>query len=247
MQAIISEIFLHVLEIADTVDCMNPILFVDFYKFGHKFQYPADTTQVWSNWTPRSTRVTGKHRVVNFGLTYLCKEYLIRQFNENFFSRPEAEILAEYADVARICLGDQTPNTDHIRALHRLGYLPICIYSLPEGFSVRLNVPPIIITNTLPEFFWLPNYFETLFSMVMWKMSTSATTAQRFRKIFVKWALESGEEDLSFVDWQGHDFSMRGMSGLEDAIMSAWATCFHSPARIAFRRSWRRGSTMARI
>ncbi len=221
---------------------MNPIFFVDFYKFGHKFQYPAGTTQVWSNWTPRSTRVIGKHRAVNFGLTYLCKEYLIRQFNENFFGRPEAEVIAEYGDVARTCLFDPAPNTDHIRALHRLGYLPICIYSLPEGFSVRLNVPPIIITNTLPEFFWLPNYFETLFSMVMWMMSTSATTAQRFRKVFVKWALESGAKDLSFVDWMGHDFSMRGMGGLESAMLSGMGhlTCFSGtdsvPAILAARK-----------
>lgn len=199
---------------------MNPILYIDFYKVGHINQYPPDTTRVWSNWTPRNTRVEGKHRVVNAGLTYLCKEYLIRQVQENFFNRPLAEVIGEYRDVIKTCLFVAEPRTDHIEALHRLGYLPICIYSLPEGFSVRLNVPPIIITNTLPEFFWLPNYFETLLSMTVWKISTSATTAQRFRKIFVKWAKASGETDLSFVDWMGHDFSMRGMSGLEDAIMS---------------------------
>ena len=33
---------------------------------------------------------------------------------------------------------------------------------------------------------------------------------------------------MSFVDWQGQHFSMRGMSGLEDAIMSGLGhlTCF---------------------
>ncbi len=199
---------------------MNPIFLIDFYKAGHISQYPKGVTQIWSNWTPRTTRVEGKHRVVNAGLTYLCKKYLMREFKENFFSRPLAEVLGEYRDVMRSCLFIEDPRTDHIEWLHNLGYLPICIYSLPEGFSVRLNVPPIIITNTLPEGYWLPNYFETLLSMILWKISTSATTAQRFRKIFVKWANTAGEKDLAFVDWQGHDFSMRGMSGLEDAVLS---------------------------
>jgi nicotinamide phosphoribosyltransferase len=48
---------------------MNPIFLIDFYKAGHIFQYPKGVSQVWSNWTPRSTRIVGKHRVVNAGLT----------------------------------------------------------------------------------------------------------------------------------------------------------------------------------
>lgn len=199
---------------------MNPIFFIDFYKAGHIDQYPPDTTQVWSNWTPRSTRVEGKHRVVNAGLTYFCKEYLLRRFTEDFFSVPVRDVIAQHRDVMKTCLGIKDPRTDHIEKLHGLGYLPLCIYSLPEGFSVRLNVPPIIITNTHPDFFWLPNYFETLMSAVLWKISTSATTAQRFRKVCMKWAKAAGEKDFGFVDWQCHDFSMRGMSGIEDAILS---------------------------
>ena len=199
---------------------MNPIFAIDFYKAGHISQYPEGVTQIWSNWTPRTTRVPGQGRVVNFGLTYLVKEYLIEQFNEGFFKRPIAEVLHDYRAVMRECLGQTSPRTDHIEWLHELGYLPICIYSLPEGFSVPLNVPPIIITNTHPRGFWLPNYLETLLSMTLWKASTSATTAQRFRKVMLKWAGAAGETDTGFVDWMGHDFSMRGMSGMEDAVLS---------------------------
>lgn len=199
---------------------MNPILFADFYKFGHRAQYPIGITQVWSNWTPRTSRVPGSEKVVNFGLTYLIKQYLHEEFKWNFFSQPLQLVLSEYRDVLRTCLGVNEPKTDHIEALHRLGYLPIKIYSLPEGESVPLNVPPIIITNTHPDFFWLPNYFETLLSAVLWKPSTSATTARRFRAVFMKHARAAGETDFGFVDWQGHDFSMRGMSGIEDAILS---------------------------
>ncbi len=40
------------------------------------------------------------------------------------------------------------------------------------------------------------------------------------RDIMVKWALASGEKDLGFINWQGHDFSMRGMFGIEAGIIS---------------------------
>ena len=140
--------------------------------------------------------------------------------NEDFFGLSEAHVVSEYCELMGHYLGETNPKYDHIVALHRLGYLPIEIYSIPEGFSTNLGVPSVVITNTLPEFYWLPNYFETLMSMCLWKPSTSATTAQRLRKICEKWAKASGEADMSFVDWQCHDFSERGMSGMEDAILS---------------------------
>lgn len=199
---------------------INPMLLADFYKIGHVAQYPPNVTQVWSNWTPRTSRVEGQTSVVHFGLQYFIKDYLMRRLNQGFFSRPLAEVLDSYRAVVRECLGVAEPKTDHIEWLHRLGYLPITIYSIPEGFSTRLNVPSMVITNTLPEAFWLPNYFETMLSMVLWKGSTSATTAQRFRAICKKWAVAAGETDFRFIDWQCHDFSMRGMSGLEDAVLS---------------------------
>src|SRR6185503_3719116 len=77
-----------------------------------------------------------------------------------------------------------------------------------------------------PEAFWLPNYLETLLSAGLWRIATSATTAQRYRRIFEQYAKEAGEEDLGFVDWQGHDFSCRGMGGIEDAIQSGLGHLF---------------------
>ncbi len=61
-------------------------LLLDGYKIGHVFQYPADTTLVYSNLTPRSSR-TGITGVVAFGFQYFVEEYLIRQFKETFFSQ----------------------------------------------------------------------------------------------------------------------------------------------------------------
>lgn len=198
---------------------MNPIFYIDFYKVGHINQYPTGITQVFSNFTPRYSMVEGQNKVVVFGLQYFLNKTK-EEFDTNFFSKPLDTVLSEYKNVIESTLGRKNPRTDHIEWLHRLGYLPLKFYAIPEGNSVNLGVPFYVITNTLPEAFWLPNYIETLLSNALWMAPTSATTAQRYRKLFVKYALEAGETDLSFVDWQGHDFSYRGMSGLESAILS---------------------------
>lgn len=207
---------------------VQPIYLIDFYKVGHIDQYPKGITQIWSNWTPRSSRIKTQHTVVHFGLQYFIKKVLLEAFTNEFFNLDRTTVLEHYKQVMRATLALDDPRVDHIAELHELGYIPIDIYSVPEGNSTPLNCPSMVLTNTHPDFFWLPNYFETMLSAYLWKPSTSATTAQRFRALFEKYAKESGETDLSFIDWQGHDFSMRGMSGIEDAILSGLGhlTCF---------------------
>jgi nicotinamide phosphoribosyltransferase len=202
---------------------MNPLFLIDFYKVGHVSQYPSDTTQVWSNWTPRSTRIPNQKNVVFFGLQYFIKEILCTEWDRYFFHRPLSSVLSEYRELISSTLGVADPKVDHIAALHKLGYLPLDIWAVPEGDSVPLRCPMLVITNTTPDTYWLPNYIETILSNVLWKPCTSATTAQSYRKLFLKYAEESGETDFSFIDWMGHDFSYRGMSGREDAILSGMA------------------------
>jgi len=75
------------------MEIQTPLL-LDGYKLGHVFQYPKDTTMVYSNLTPRSSR-TGLQGVVAFGFQYFIQEYLINQFNRTFFWRPKDDVLAE--------------------------------------------------------------------------------------------------------------------------------------------------------
>lgn len=196
----------------------DPLYLIDFYKVGHVSQYPDDTTQVWANWTPRYTH-TKENSVVLFGMQYFIKE-ILNDWQRAFFSRPIEDILKEYRELVLATLGATNPRVDHIEKLHAHSYLPITIYSLPEGSSVPLRVPMFVITNNTPDTYWLPNYLETILSNILWKPCTSATTASAYRRLFVKYAKEYGHTDMSFVDWQGHDFSFRGMSGREDAILS---------------------------
>ncbi len=198
---------------------MNPLLLTDGYKLGHREQYPQGTTLVYSNWTPRKSRVEDVDNVVFFGLQYFLKEYLIKRFNQDFFNQPKQEVVSEYKKYVDNYLGVDY-DISHIEALHDLGYLPIEIKALPEGTEVPIRVPMFTLVNTKSEFFWLTNYLETLLSNIIWQPCTSATIAKQYRKILTQYASETDQDNLEFVTWQAHDFSMRGMSGTESSILS---------------------------
>jgi len=198
---------------------INPLLLTDFYKVGHVFQYPPHTTLVYSNLTPRKSRMSGCDEMVFFGLQYFMKHYLQDYFNREFFSKPKKEVVDSYARCIRTSLGSDLPTYAHIEDLHDLGYLPISIKALPEGATVPMRVPVLTIKNTSPEFYWVTNFLETLMSAVLWQPCTSATIARQYRKLFDHYAEETGTP-AEFVQWQGHDFSFRGMSSLESAILS---------------------------
>jgi nicotinamide phosphoribosyltransferase len=199
---------------------MNPLLLTDGYKVDHRRQYPDKTTLVYSNWTPRKSRIEGLDEVVFFGLQYFIKKYIIHDFEEYFFKQPKEEVIKKYSRRINNYLGENQVGTKHIEDLHDLGYIPMVFKALPEGVSVPLRVPMFTMYNTIPEFFWLTNYFETLLSAVIWLPCNSATIAKEYRKVLDKYAGETSSVP-EFVDWQAHDFSMRGMGGIEAAITSA--------------------------
>lgn len=204
---------------------INPLFVADFYKCVNRNFYPSNTTLVYSNYTARSDKHVNickdmwTGQVVFFGLQYYIKKFLIDQFHNGFFNRPEGEAVGEYARRMDTCLGPGAVTTDHIRALHRLGYLPISIQALPEGTLCPIGVPMLTIYNTKPEYFWLTNYLETSLSSYLWPMITAATTAYHYKKFLVEAANRTGG-NLEFVNWQGHDFSARGMMGGEAPMMT---------------------------
>lgn len=191
---------------------LNTLLCVDSYKLHHPDQYPEGTHKICSNWTPRGSRIPGIDRVVFFGLQYFLQEYMS---GKGFFDRPKDEVIAEYT----AAINGFGTNADRVATLHDLGYFPLEFRALPEGTLCPLRVPMFTVENTDSRFFWLTNYIETIMSATLWLPSTSATLAWRFRKLLDERCKETGG-DPSFTQWQGHDFSMRGMGGLEAAMMS---------------------------
>jgi nicotinamide phosphoribosyltransferase len=199
---------------------MNPLFLTDGYKTGHHQQYPKGTTLVYSNFTPRSNKYAPKgcDKVVSFGQQLIMKQ-LHNTFENEFFSRPKDEVCGEMKRELSMYL-----NTDydvsHFEALHDLGYLPISVKIIEEGELVPIKVPILTICNTHPDFYWITNYLETIISNLLWKPVTSATIAHEYRKVLTKWMEKTDKERAWFIDWQGHDFSMRGMDSV-DAVISS--------------------------
>lgn len=203
---------------------INPLTAIDFYKADHRRQYPEGTTLVYSNFTPRSNKLSNlpndNDKIVFFGLQYFIKEFLQNTWNKGFFDKPKDQVLSAYKRRLDTALGPDAVPVEHIAALHDLGYLPLEIRAIPEGSLVSMKVPCLTIHNTKPEHYWLVNYIESVMSSYLWKPCVSATTARWYRKTIDSYAEQTGS-DKSFSQFQGHDFSFRGMSGPQDAALSA--------------------------
>jgi nicotinic acid phosphoribosyltransferase len=190
---------------------------IDAYKLDHRRQYPEGTTYVLSNFTPRTSRIEGVDKVVFFGLQAFLDDF--HEGFKEFFARDVDEVCAEYEQNTTEILGPNEVGSDHIRALHNLGYVPLNIKALPEGVSVDLKVPMFTVEPTHDIGFWLVNYFESAVSAAVWLPCTSATQAKRYRETLEEWADFTGV-DKAVVDFQLHDFSFRGLSSIQSAASS---------------------------
>lgn len=207
---------------------INPATLLDGYKIDHRRQYCPGTELVFSNLTPRkSYREVAPPLVTFFGLQYFVKEYLIKQWNERFFSQPKDQVLARFTRRINNYLGPNQVGNQHIADLHDLGYLPIIIMALKEGSQIPYKVAPMVAWSTKDEFFWLTNYLETIWSTTVWPLATAATTAKQFRDTLDRYAMET-VGDTGFCKFAGHNFSYRGCMGHEAAVMidAGWLTSF---------------------
>lgn len=216
---------------------INPLLLCDSYKLGHADQYPEGTEYIYSNFTARSFKHAGHHFILNnvdeskivvFGLQAVLKD-MNRIWNDGFFKREKSEVIEEFINFISNngFVSDENALKRmefRISQLHDYGKLPVKINALKEGSLVGVKIPVLTIINTEKEFYWITNYLETWLSANLWKVMTSATISYQYRKIIAKYAkitgIDKDDDWSSFIDWQGHDFSMRGMSGVHDARLT---------------------------
>ena len=204
----------------------NPLMDIDFYKSGHHRQYPAGTEFVYSNFTARSAHLANipenaRDGVIFFGLSHYIQSVLIDRWNAGFFQRDRDEVCNEYKRRLDHALGGDN-DVSHIYRLHEHGVMPLRIKALQEGCLVPVGVPMLTIENTHSDFFWLTNFLETSLSACLWKPIVTATTARYFRRL-CEHAGRTSCDTIEHVDFQCHDFSMRGMSGIADAALSGAA------------------------
>lgn len=201
-------------------------LATDGYKLGHGPMHRKGTAKIGSNLTPRSDKIHRRNCTAFYDgkLVWVGGQAAVQELHENwvrtFFTKPKDQVLQEYSEFLIGYLGRDLPTTQQMEALHDLGYLPLEFRSLPEGSLVPMGIPVMTITNTLDDFFWLVNYHETPLSTSTWKTATNATIAREYRLICEHYTKLTGCYDAFSVSVMCHDFSMRGMSGIEDAARS---------------------------
>ena len=200
----------------------------DGYKVGHGPLYATGTQSVNSNLTPRSDKIYLRNcthfydgRLVFIGAQGAVQE-VHEMWQDSFFNLPKEVAIGRFARRMAVYLGGKVKAEEQLSELHDLGYLPLNIKALPEGVRVKMGVPVLTITNTISSAFWLVNYLETVLSDLIWKPATNATIAYEYKEICKHFAAKTGVDDFT-VSIQCHDFSMRGMSGPEDAARSGFA------------------------
>lgn len=210
----------------------SPLVFADFYKPSHISMYDRRSEIVQDNMTPRNAKhfihfADNDQRVMMAGLQGFIKWFLIDLFNENFFKMKKKAAIAQYKEICDLSIGPDMVETWGFEKLHDLGYLPLEIRSIPEGTLSPVQVPLFTIQNTHPDFYWLPNFLESVISAETWKTITTATTFWQYRKLSEKWAAETCDNN-AHVPFQNHCFAYRGESGTHDAAQSEFGQLINS-------------------
>lgn len=203
---------------------MNSMFLADGYKVGHYNMYQDGTEVVYSNFTPRSNKYAPKGnngKILNFGHQYAIR-FIVEHFNENFFNVDKEVVLKDIKDNFSAYLGTEY-DTKHIEELHDLGYLPLEIRTLDEGTESAIKIPVLFLYNTDIRFAWVTNYIETILSNLLWQPLTTATNVLLMKRIVKDAVLRTDTDNVGAVDFMLHDFSMRGLTGLDATIGSGLA------------------------
>ena len=201
-------------------------LLADGYKLGHSDMFVEGTNEVYGNFTPRGKKIYELNstefydgKVVFVGLQGALKE--IQENFEVFFKMKRKEVSNEIKTYVSTYVAnfDSLSIEKRFLNLHDLGYLPVEIRALKEGSRVNVGVPLFTIRSTHKDFSWLVGYLETIISCLVWKPIYTATVSYEFLQISKYY---NGGDEISCW-FQNHDFSMRGMSGPEDAARCGFA------------------------
>ncbi|KAK3600703.1 hypothetical protein CHS0354_011383 [Potamilus streckersoni] len=185
----------------------NILLITDSYKVTHHFQYPENTTVVYSYFESRGGKFPS---TVFFGLQYILKRWLIGPVVTK-------EKIQEAKELYSLHFGNDYFNEEGWNYIleHHKGYLPLRIKSVAEGSLVPFKNVLFTVENTDPKCFWLTNYFETLLVQV-WYPMTVATNSRYQKEIIAKY-LDETADNMDGLPFKLHDFGFRGSSSVESA------------------------------
>jgi len=189
---------------------VNALYYSDGYKIGHPSMLAPGTNFLYGTWIPRSLKHApiGITKILSYG-QQLTWRWIHDEYTENFFKKPFDEAMKFSKDMSLYLQMDY--DGKHFEDLHKLGYLPLRVKSLPEGIETDTNVPHMTFINTVKGFGWLTLYLETILSSLAWKPSTSATFALQYRRNLEKWVMKTDPLNSWLIPFLCHDFSARGL------------------------------------
>lgn len=188
---------------------INPLYDADGYKVGHPLMIAENASREYWTWIPRNLKYMPKgiDKIMSVG-QQLTWRYIHSAFQENFFDQP-VEVAQKFVkDMALYLM--QPYDFNGFEKLHKLGFLPIKIKSLPEGMFTNPNIPHMTGINTMDGYSWLGLFMETLVSKLSWQCPTTATIAHQFKKNAVESVSKTDPENLWLADFMCHDFHSRG-------------------------------------
>lgn len=190
---------------------INPLYETDMYKIGHKLMLAIYTTFLYATWIPRKLKFMPKGitKIMSAGQQFTVR-WLHSNFQENFFDQP-IEVAEKFvSDMSKSLSMEYTG--EHFLDLHRLGYLPIKVKSLPEGIETDANIPHMTFVNTVEGYGWLTLFLETYISKLAWRLPTVVSIAKQYRRVAESWVEKTDPDRKFLVDYMCHDFSSRGGS-----------------------------------
>lgn len=209
---------------------LNPIFHVDSYKLSHYDMFPKGSNYMYSHLIPRNMKYLQKimpqaDQIVSFGFQYVVKS-IVESWQKHFFTQPWAQVKEQMFEVlGNYGLTEQ--DTERFFALHKLGYLPLRIRTMPEGELVKPGIPLLTIENTATDFYWLTNYLESVILNMIYKPLTVATMMRELASLRNKyWIKTTGS--LAGAEFGLHDFSFRGHSTVESAAIAGMAFTLYS-------------------
>lgn len=188
---------------------LNPLYEADGYKVGHPLMLAPNTTREYWTWIPRSLKYmpAGIEKLMSSG-QQLTWRYIHSVFQESFFNQPIDVAHKFIKDMSKYLMTEY--NFDGFEKLHKLGYLPVKIKSLPEGVFTKPNIPHMTGINTVDGYTWLGLFLETLVSKLSWQCPTAATIGFEYKKNAYNYTKLTDPENLWLSDFMCHDFHSRG-------------------------------------
>lgn len=208
--------------VQETVMQYPKLLFIsDCYKYTHAAMYPKDIEEVYSLLYCRKPRLDLSmlnNHIVAFGMRQAIHK--LQKLYKEFVATDRAALQEAlhflYADFMKLNPKDEVCNFLIHKWLMLPKEMPVIFKAIPEGTFISHNTPIIAIHCKEKEHCWFVNFIETYLNSELWKTCFVATKAALFKKIEYDYLGYYLDESYNF-----HDFSARGMNGIEDCYTSA--------------------------